>query len=248
MNENILSFEKELYTSAGEDVDLGWIETYELLMQQLSVSILRGDSAAVRDLFASIPHNAESPRLRLGPTPLRSAQNLYIIFVHRVTNAAWQAGVPRAICIRLEERYIQQIERISSPEDLQVLLLDASLDLCRRSREYDAPHPSDGLILDAVRFIDNNCTGKLSLRDVAEHLSVSPGHLSRLFHKVTGKPVTSYIRESRVLIACNLLKNTKDSLAEISGSLGFSSQSYFQKVFRETTGMTPKDFRRHGLL
>ena len=66
--------------------------------------------------------------------------------------------------------------------------------------------------------------------------------------KVTGKPVTSYIRESRVLIACNLLKNTKDSLAEISGSLGFSSQSYFQKVFRETTGMTPKDFRRHGLL
>ena len=102
--------------------------------------------------------------------------------------------------------------------------------------------------VDAVRFIDNNCTGKLSLRDVAEHLSVSEGHLSRLFHKVTGKPVTSYIRESRVLIACNLLKNTRESIAEISGSLGFSSQSYFQKVFRETTGMTPNEFRRYGLL
>ena len=87
--------------------------------------------------------------------------------------------------------------------------------------KLDAAHFPDPLFRAEMKEYDENSDGTLSAKEIAAISNVN----------VTGKPVTSYIRESRVLIACNLLKNTKDSLAEISGSLGFSSQSYFIECF-----------------
>ena len=125
------SSEEELFSSVGEDVDLGWIGPYDLLMQRLSACILRGDGESARELLASVP--AGNPTLvRLGPTPVRSTRNLYIILLHRAAAAARQAGLPRAIVIRLEERYILRIEEASDPRDLRGVFLDAVLDLCRR--------------------------------------------------------------------------------------------------------------------
>ena len=55
--------------------------------------------------------------------------------------------------------------------------------------------------------------------------------------------LSSYIQEQQIARAKDYLKNSDKSILEIATYLGFSSQGYFQNVFKKHTGMTPKQFR-----
>lgn len=55
--------------------------------------------------------------------------------------------------------------------------------------------------------------------------------------------LSQYIQEQKIEKAKSLLKTTDRSILEIATYLGFSSQGYFQNVFKKLTGMTPKEYR-----
>lgn len=84
----------------------------------------------------------------------------------------------------------------------------------------------------------------IHLDDIAERLHYSKEHLCRVFHEETGMTLQDYILRQRISEAKIQLRHTDYSLAEIAENTGFSSQSYFQKVFRKYTGMTPAACRR----
>ena len=58
--------------------------------------------------------------------------------------------------------------------------------------------------------------------------------------------ISQYINRQKIIEAKRFLRFTDKSLAEISGYFDFSSQSYFQKLFKEQTGMTPSEYRARG--
>ena len=72
---------------------------------------------------------------------------------------------------------------------------------------------------------------------------MSRRYLSTKFKKETGMTLSQYIQEQKIGKAKSLLKSTDRSILEIATYLGFSSQGYFQNVFKKLTGMTPKDYR-----
>ena len=74
-------------------------------------------------------------------------------------------------------------------------------------------------------------------------MSVSEGHISRLFKEELGISPSDYIRNVKLDKAKNLLRFSDYSIIEISNYLSFSSQSHFSKLFFEDTGMTPKKYR-----
>ena len=61
--------------------------------------------------------------------------------------------------------------------------------------------------------------------------------------KVTGQSIKQYINEKKVQEPQFLIKNSSYTLAEISDILQFSSQSHFNKVFKERTGKTPTQYK-----
>ena len=79
--------------------------------------------------------------------------------------------------------------------------------------------------------------------DVADHVGVSRTYFSTLFKKETGTGVAAYITNKRMEAARNMLQHSDFSYAEISQILAFSSQSHFSKVFKDHTGMTPREYR-----
>jgi AraC-like DNA-binding protein len=64
----------------------------------------------------------------------------------------------------------------------------------------------------------------------------------------TGRSFTELQRQCRVDLACDLLRTTEQSLAEIADACGFCDQSYFTRVFQDVKGATPKQFREAGRL
>lgn len=80
--------------------------------------------------------------------------------------------------------------------------------------------------------------------DFAQQLSVHPNYLNRLVKKETGKTILKIINERIVTEAKILLLHTDWSITEIAGTLGFEYTSYFDNVFKKTTGLSPKSFRK----
>ena len=91
-------------------------------------------------------------------------------------------------------------------------------------------------------YLRQNYASALSLKETAEHLRISAPYLSRLFHEELGVSFSKYLTELRLNAATNLLLNTNLQVAEIAHQCGFSSSSYFIKVFSDHFGVTPKEF------
>ena len=79
---------------------------------------------------------------------------------------------------------------------------------------------------------------------MARHAGISPSHFSRLLKERTGRSFTELVRQCRVDLACELLREPEMSLAEIADACGFCDQSYFTRVFNETKGLTPGQHRQ----
>ena len=95
-----------------------------------------------------------------------------------------------------------------------------------------------------MHFIQENYTRHLSVKEIANEVELTPEYLSSQFHKLTGTTLPAFITKLKIAETKNLLRFTDMSLAEISEYLSFSSQSYFQSVFKKETGDTPNEYRR----
>lgn len=94
----------------------------------------------------------------------------------------------------------------------------------------------------ALNYLSHNYKTEISLNIVADYLHISPYYLSRIIKKQTGKNFTDYLTLFRINQSKILLKEKKLSVKEITYSVGFSSQSYFSKVFKKYTGVSPTEF------
>jgi len=92
-------------------------------------------------------------------------------------------------------------------------------------------------------FITNNFRDKISLAEIAKNAHMNPSAFSRHFTQCTGKSVTTFLQELRLGFACKLLLQNELPVSKIIFESGFQNQAYFNKLFGEKMGMTPKDYR-----
>jgi AraC-like DNA-binding protein len=98
--------------------------------------------------------------------------------------------------------------------------------------------------LEATRkYIDENFSQDLKLRDVARDNGFSVSVFGLGFKKVTGMGFSPYLRKVRLEKAKKLLTSTRLSIAQISLECGFNNLQYFFVVFKRTTRKTPQEFR-----
>jgi AraC family transcriptional regulator len=98
-------------------------------------------------------------------------------------------------------------------------------------------------LLRLEKFIDERLGAQFGINDLAGLVKLGPQRFTARFRLTTGMSPWQYVQARRVKRARQLLADRKTSLAEIALNLGFSSQSHFTNVFRETVGVTPKAYR-----
>lgn len=95
----------------------------------------------------------------------------------------------------------------------------------------------------ACSYVDEHCGGPLSREDVGAAVGVHPSHVSRLFSRFSASSFSEYVNEARVARAVRLLADETKTVAEVAFQCGFSSPSYFTRIFRRRTGRTPVAYK-----
>ncbi|MCL1960088.1 MAG: helix-turn-helix domain-containing protein [Spirochaetes bacterium] len=98
----------------------------------------------------------------------------------------------------------------------------------------------------AERFIWENYTRKLSLREIADVSGLSAPYFSTIFREEMGENLSNYINRLRVDKAAVLLVTTNMPISVIAKTCGFEDQSWFLKIFKNNTGFTPGKYRNQG--
>ena len=103
--------------------------------------------------------------------------------------------------------------------------------------------------IDQVRTIvvKNISDENFGVPELSSLLGLSPSQTLRKIKANSGKSANQYIREIRLEKAAKLLKQTDQSIAEISYLVGFSSASYFNKSFRKYYNVTPGDYKTNSI-
>ncbi len=99
-------------------------------------------------------------------------------------------------------------------------------------------------VRNAIRYVELHLDRSISLSDTAEAACVTPSYLSTAFGKQCGMSFVDFVHAMRVEAAKELLHNPDRSMLEIAEQVGFADKSYFNRVFKRVTGMSPGVYRR----
>ena len=100
------------------------------------------------------------------------------------------------------------------------------------------------LIQEVIRFIEKNYMKQdMGLGLAASEFHISEGYLSSLFKEQTGRNFTDYVEQVRMNAACELLKTTRITIAEICGKVGYNNVQSFRRAFKRIVGVSPMQMR-----
>ena len=93
-------------------------------------------------------------------------------------------------------------------------------------------------------YLQTHIHESVSLEELAQRFFMSRSYLTRSFRNITGFSVVEYMTYIRIQKAQQLLRESDRSITEIADLCGFGNITYFEKVFKTTTGHTPVQYRK----
>lgn len=113
----------------------------------------------------------------------------------------------------------------------------------KQEKEEDSGKIPNLFVQKAADYIKLNYFEKISIKEIADQLYLSPNYLSELFKKHTGKTISEYLTEYRLEKACQLLDHAEYRVGDVSGMVGIHDGRYFSNMFKKKYGMTPTEYR-----
>ena len=213
---------------------------YEL---DLYERIRKGNVEDLKRHLNSVPLNFNANTL--ATTSLRQAKNL---FIKTITNVVMIGAIPGGVSVdmayALMDSYVQEAEKLTSVREIEILSYNMLLEFCRLAGTNKIPKGLSADVFNAMNFIRSHTDEPISVEDVAAATGRSASFITKSFRKELGITPGAFISRCKLEEAKSLLMFSKKSLAQISSQLCYSSQGYFQNVFKKKYGMTPMQYRK----
>ncbi|MCK4515119.1 MAG: helix-turn-helix domain-containing protein, partial [Spirochaetaceae bacterium] len=136
------------------------------------------------------------------------------------------------------------------PAAVKNQICEILLELVRYYRQFSADLQRRGELKRQIdrlngtlHFLKVHYQKPITLNQIAAVACVSPSYFCKLFKKVTGHSFTDYLRRMRVDSAKDLLLNSDLSISRVGEQVGLENHSYFDRTFRQLTGLSPTEFR-----
>ena len=100
------------------------------------------------------------------------------------------------------------------------------------------------LLLEIARYMQTHYQEKLSLEELGQVFHMSPKYFSSFFQKHFSRNLTEYVTSIRIECAKKILIESDADMELVSQQAGFSSSSYFIRIFRKSLGLTPGQYRK----
>ena len=130
---------------------------------------------------------------------------------------------------RLLHRILEQIMEIACPEEINPTQATPE-EIVRQAHSYLVEHLSE----------------RITTETLSRKYHINPTTLKQAFKKYYGASIASHIKEHRMERAAKALRETNDSIASISRSVGYESQSRFTTVFKAQYGVLPTEYRKQN--
>ncbi len=101
----------------------------------------------------------------------------------------------------------------------------------------------DEKILQAQTHMEENFRETISIEELASDLGISPRHFKRRFKRATEESPLAYLQRVRIEAAKQKLELTKDTIDEITWQVGYEDSNSFRRLFKKSTGFSPKEYR-----
>ena len=147
-------------------------------------------------------------------------------------------GLDESEAYQLSDKYIQEIDQLSSMDTCIDYLCQKAIELVTKVKENTIPQEYSHLINNCIHLIHIHLHDRLKIENIAQTLHVSRDYLSYAFKKETGIPLHKYnlhqkLEESRKMLSSGI------SIKEVSYTLSFSNESHFIQSYKKNYGVTP---------
>jgi len=137
----------------------------------------------------------------------------------------------------------QKIYAIDTLEHLGNWLYHHLVDKMDAVRAYK-DHAVRKEVAEAQRYVNMHLNEKIVMDEMARRLKLNPTHFSRVFKKETGETFVEFVTKRKMEKAQELLDNSNQSIEQIAQVLAYDNSSYFNKLFRSFSGMSPNEYRK----
>jgi AraC-like DNA-binding protein len=96
-----------------------------------------------------------------------------------------------------------------------------------------------------IAYVNRCYPEELSIREAARLAAMTPNAFSRFFHRCTGRTFGDYVNDVRLAQACRRLIHDDSAISQIAAECGYANLSHFNRRFRASKGMSPRELRRH---
>ena len=229
--EHISSKEKYIREKSGMEIQEKSVSFFEN-------TILNQIEAGNRDLIIENLNELIKKLRKEKGTVYRLAQ-IYYLFI----NKAIELGVHKEYAQHLNSDFLYRMNSSNSEKNTIDEWIKGVLSLVALVADFNSKQSL--LVIKTKKYIENHFKENLTLKDVAKELDISYNYLSNLFNQEMTSSFSGYLHKCRIDEGKRLLVESNLDLVTISFEIGFSSQSYFSKVFKKIVRSTPGEYRRH---
>ena len=199
--------------------------------RQLQQSIRAGDKEGSQRLLNVL---LSGLYLACGNDLAKIKQHVHSLLV-LMSRAAIDGGADVNDIFRLSQSYEPEIEKLRNLEELNRWLSMVLHRFINFVFDFnDIKHHN----------VKENLAEKLTLEDAAEHVSLSKSYFCRILKDELGYTFTEYVNHLRVERAKLYLRDSTMSIADIAYAVGFDDQSYFTRIFKKLTNVSPGQYRK----
>ena len=213
---------------------------YDQEVRELN-SIRNGD---LESFQKSIRETYAGSEGRLSENQIRQEKNIAICVITLASRAAIEGGVLPEMAFSMVDAYIMQVEKMSDIVEIRSFMRKAEQTFLERVQENKKPKVKNMLVEDTKKYIFQHLHSRIEIGNIGNEIGANTTYLSELFHKTEGITIQKYIQREKIKLAKNMLQYSEYKTEDIANYLGFCSQSYFGKVFREYENLTPNQFRK----
>ncbi len=209
------------------------------IKQLLISSIVTSDI----DLFYQVKAQAEKIEdIQVIMDEKIEVQKLYIAStVASFVETAIKQGLPKDVAENAKREYFVNIAHCVNKEQLKQYYFKVVEELIIGMNKYSMKKYSP-IVKRAIEYIHNNKFHPIYAKDVAQAIRVNRSYLSKKFKEETRQTITDYIQRVKIDFAIELMETNFYKFNEISDLMGYSSYSYFSKVFKKFYKKTPYEY------
>jgi len=181
--------------------------------------------------------------IRFGKQVIKEVRNYFMTLSSIVARKLMENQVPSKKAFAFNVACIDMIQnRMKDAEFLQFAdeLIDFYVSFIADRKQPTFRHQTVNKV---IMYINDELENDLTVESIAQKFHISTSHLSRIFREHVGITLVEYLNVRRVEESQYYLRHTNKSITSISEQFHFCNQSYFTRIFKKYTGVTPKHFR-----